>query len=294
MRSLREPRWRGLIAGAALLGLTMVGCLAGCGGPGAASLPDGVTVSVLQNRFDYSQRVLELEIDNTTDTALTVTSASFVSTRFATPAVWTREQEIPDGAARDLPVKLGQPVCGNTPPKDSVLIAFTLADGSNGTATVTPADEQGRVDAINAEDCLGASVAAIAAITVPAHPQWTPGAHAPAELDISVVPTGGAGALTIHGAKGTVLLGLVDGGTGQPHDLTLDLLVDAKTGTRVIPLQLAPARCDAHAIEEDKRGTFFPLDVETNDGRSGTIYVPVSDSVRQSLYEFYADYCSLP
>lgn len=268
--------------------------LSGCAGPGPASLPDGVSVSVFQNRFDYSPRVLELEITNATDTAFTVTSASFVSTRFAKPAVWSREQEVPDGAARDLPLHLAEPVCGHIPPKDSVLIAFTLADGSNGTATVTPTDEQGRVEAINDEDCLGVSVAAIAAITGPAEVQWTPGAHAPAELDISVIPTAGDGTLAIHQARGTVLLGLVDGSTGLPHDLTLDRVVDESVAASVIPLQLAPARCDPHAIEEDKRGTFFPLDVSTSDGRAGTIYVAVSDTVRHSLYEFYADYCGLP
>jgi len=277
-------------AGAALVAVL----LAGCAGPAPASLPDGVTVSVFQNRFDYSQRVLELKVSNSTDTPFTVTSASFVSTRFATPAVWDKPQEIPDGAARDLKVQLAEPVCDSTAPKDSVKIAFTLDDGTSGTATVTPTDEQGRVDAINVEDCLGVSVATIASITPPAQVQWTPGAHEPAELDISVVPTGAAGSFTIHAAKGTVLLSLIDESSGEPYDMKLDRVVDAKAGASVIPLELVPPRCDPHAIEEDKRGTFFPLDVETSDGRSGTIYIAVSDEVRRSLYEFYADYCGLP
>jgi len=63
--------------------------LAGCA-TDAATLPDGVTASVYQNRFDY------------TDAALTITRASLESTRFASPAAFDRSQVIPAGGARDL------------------------------------------------------------------------------------------------------------------------------------------------------------------------------------------------
>ena len=277
----------------ALLAIALV--LSGCAATaGQATLPAEVTVSVFQNRFDYSLRQLELEVTNGSTAPITVTGAAFDSTRFATPATWDRPQLVPNGSARDLKVQLTDPVCGRASPKDSVVIEFALEDGTTGTATVIPTDEQGRVDAINAEDCLGVSVATIAAITAPASIRWTPGAHAPAALDISVVPTGAAGSLTLRDAKGTVLFALVDPATGQPYDMQLDRVVDANSPAGVIPLALAPARCDPHAIEEDKRGTFFPIDVETGDGRSGTIYVAVDDEVRRSLYQFYADYCGLP
>ncbi|CAN5236230.1 hypothetical protein BH11ACT4_BH11ACT4_12370 [soil metagenome] len=284
-------RWRGAVAVGLLIGLAGTGCAAR---PAAASLPDGVTVSVFQNRFDYGARALELEIRNGTADPITVTAASFESTRFASPADWDRPQVVPDGSARDLKVQLPAPRCDGTAPVDTVVIAFTLADGRSGRATLTPTDEQGRVDAINAEDCLGVSVAAIAAITPPDAIRWTPGAHAPAAVDLAVVPTGAAGSFTIRYAKGTVLLSLVDEASGQPYDMALDRRVDAQAGASVIPLRVVPARCDAHAVEEDKRGTFFPLEVETDDGRSGKLYVAVSDEVRRGLYDFYADYCGLP
>jgi hypothetical protein len=281
---------RAATATAVTVGLLVLG---GCATP-ATALPAGVTVSVFQNRFDYSLRQLELKVSNGTDSPLTVTMAAFDSTRFATPAVWDRPQLVPDGSARDLKVQLGEPVCDDSDPKDTVVIDFTLADGRSGTATVVPSDEQGKVDAIHQEDCLGESVAAIAMITAPPTIQWTPGAHGPASLDLAVVPTGAAGTLTIHSAKGTVLLSLLDEGGGETYDVPVERVVDAGSGASVIRLAVVPARCDPHAIEEDKRGTFFPLRVETSDGHSGTIYVAVSDDVRRSLYEFYADYCGLP
>jgi len=109
-----------------------------------------------------------------------------------------------------------------------------------------------------------------------------------------VRPTGTEGTVTILDAKGTVLLGLTDEAGGAITIMPVDLLVDASAGDSVIRLSIVPNRCDPHAVEEDKRGTFFPLDVETGDGRSGMVYIAVSDEVRCGFYEFYADYRGLP
>lgn len=278
---------------AAALLLTVGALLAGCAVPPAA-LPDGVTVSVFQNRFDYSERILELKVDNATDAPLTVTRAEFVSTRFVQPAVWDRPQTIPAGAARDLKVQLPEPVCEGGAAVDSVTLTVELPDGATATATLTPTDEQGRIDAINTEDCLVSSVAAVVAITPPDALEWARGAHSPAIVELGVEPTGAEGTATLLQAKGTVLLALSTE-TGEPVSVVpLDLVVDAQTAATSIRLPVVPNRCDAHAVEEDKRGTFFPLDVQTDDGVSGTIYIAVSDDVRRSLYEFYADYCGLP
>lgn len=273
--------------------LVTLALLAGCSAA-VSPLPDGIGVSVFQNRFDYSTRVLEIKVTNSTDAAITVTRAAFESTRFAETALWDRLQQIPAGAARDLKVQLPAPRCDDGEPVDSVTLDFTLADGTAGTARLTPTDEQGRLDTINQEDCLGASLAAIATITPPEALQWSPGAHAPAIVEISVQPAGAAGTATILEAKGTVLLGLSDAEGAPLTVLPLNLLVDATSAAASIRLAVTPNRCDPHAVEEDKRGTFFPLDVETSDGRSGTVYVAVGDEVRRSLYEFYADYCGLP
>jgi len=259
-----------------------------------AALPAGITASVFQSRFDYGQRVLELEISNGTGAPITVTRASFESTRFATTAVWEGPQLIPDGSARDLRVRLTDPVCDGAAPRDRIVITFTLENDRNGTAMVTPTDEQGTVDSVNAQDCLDVSVARVATISAPAQAEWTPGARRPATIVISVVPTGAAGTVTIHRAKGTVLLSLIAQSNSQPYDMQLESVVDATAGPSVIALQVVPARCDPHAIEEDKRGTIFPLEVETSDGPAGTIYVAMKNEVRRSLYAFYSDYCGLP
>ena len=107
---------------ARLLAATVVViALAGCA-PAPAALPHDVTVSVFQNRFDYSARKLQLKVTNGTDTALTVTRATFQSTRFVEPAVWDRPQRIPAGGARDLSVQLPSDA-------DSVVVSITDKNG---------------------------------------------------------------------------------------------------------------------------------------------------------------------
>jgi hypothetical protein len=277
-------------AAVALLGLL---ALTGCATP-AAELPADVTVSVFQNRFDYGIRQLELKVSNGTDVAITITRAALESTRFTEAAVWDRPQVVPAGSARDLKVLLAPPACGDDEPVDTVSLDFTLDSGQTGTASVVPTDETGRLDAISTEDCLGVAVAEHAVISGPAEAVWTPGAHTPAIVDLMVEPTGAAGSATILFAKGTVLLSLVDATGAELYTHDVGTVIGPDSAPSVIRLSVVPARCDPHAVAEDKRGTFFPLEVETSEGLIGRIFVPVSDAVRASLYDFFGDYCNLP
>jgi hypothetical protein len=44
-------------------------------------------------------------------------------------------------------------------------------------------------------------------------------------------------------------------------------------------------------VAEDKRGTYLPLDVTLDDGTAGIVFVGVTDTVREQVYEYVADYC---
>jgi hypothetical protein len=58
-------------------------------------------------------------------------------------------------------------------------------------------------------------------------------------------------------------------------------------------LRLRPNRCDAHALADDKQGTYFPVDVVLPDGRSGRYRLGVDPQTRAQLYRFYARECGL-
>jgi hypothetical protein len=271
----------------AVVALLLSGCSA------SATLPEGVTASVFQTRFDSALRQLQLRVTNDSPEAITVTSASLVSSRFVEPATFDRTQLVPAGSARDLPVLLGEPSCTRDPIQDAVLLSFEKADGTTGSTSIA-LDDTAIVTAVNDRDCLDASVATHATISAPLLAPWTPGAQEPATLDFSITPTGAAGVLTIGDARDTPLFGLVAPSGENVTEQAIDLVVDAESGPTVIRLRIVPGRCDPHAIAEDKQGTLFPFDVEASDGRRGRIVVAATDEVRASLYDYFADYCGLP
>ena len=61
----------------------------------------------------------------------------------------------------------------------------------------------------------------------------------------------------------------------------------------IISLPVRPARCDAHAIADDKRGTILPFEIATADGRAGRLDVPAGDGLKAELYAYYGERCGL-
>jgi hypothetical protein len=61
-----------------------------------------------------------------------------------------------------------------------------------------------------------------------------------------------------------------------------------------VVLAVVPARCDVHAVAEDKRGTFLPVFARVDGAPQGPVYVPMPDSARSSIYGFVGDYCAWP
>ncbi len=273
-----------------LAGLCLL--LGGCA-PTPATLPSGVTVTVFETRFDAALGQVQLRVTNDSGAPLTVLRAELDSTRFVSPAVFERSQMVPSGSARDLPVKLGDPVCDGAAYSDAVRLEFEVDDTSRGVVELAITDPA-ILDAITEKDCRIAAVASHATILPPETAQWNPGAGQPAVLDFHVIPTGAPGTLTIVDVGNTTLLGLVDESGARVTPLPVGLVIDSDSEPAVIRVRVVPARCDPHAVAEDKQGTQFPVAVETSDGPEGQIRVAVSDEVRTSIYAFFADYCGLP
>jgi hypothetical protein len=51
-----------------------------------------------------------------------------------------------------------------------------------------------------------------------------------------------------------------------------------------------PLRCDPHAVQEDKRGTIFTLEVEL-DGVPGEIELAASEDMRGSILTWVSNWC---
>lgn len=267
--------------------------LAGCAPTQSTALPDGLSVSVYQNRVDVGNRKLSVSFTNETGGLLTITRLEFASPQFEAAAVWPKDSSrIQDGTTISLAVPLPPPVCTAQDPVPSVEFDYALEDGRSGTAIAQPVDTLDRLPQLFVEDCVGVSVGEIVDIQVTTPPRDAQrGGRLVAEVDLILTPTGADGAVEFGTANGTTLLMPVDEAGGDAPALPLGLTVRGNDAPSVLTVGYAPNRCDAHAIAEDKRGTILPFTVATSDGLSGVLYLPAAEEVKSALYDYARRAC---
>jgi len=166
-------------------------------------------------------------------------------------------------------------------------------EGRTGRSTVTPADPRGHLARIHGEDCAAAAVAAGGAITV-AEPldlvATTDGQVG--VLEIRFDPRPGGPEVTITEVSRTVLTTPRDLPGSAPATEGGWLPVDLGTrGARTATLAFVPARCDRHAVADDKRGTVFAVRTIVDGAPQEVVYVAASDAVRGEVFRFIAQTC---
>jgi hypothetical protein len=201
---------------------------------------------------------MEIQVGNPGTDPVTVQRAKLVSTRLAAFPVWDEPVEVAPGAAVDLKVQLPPALCGRAA-SDEVEITV---DGRQWT--VPAQDTLGQLARYQAAQCFRQEVERVATLRV-----------------IGLV----GDALQLE-ARGDVTL-------GEFGTTTLFRPRDPLSLTRGRQVRLTPNRCDAHALADDKQGTYFPLTVTLPDGRSGQYVLGVDARTRSRLYDFYARTCGL-
>lgn len=292
-RTARRLGWAPVLAALLLL---CTACTAVQPAPAASpALPEGIGVRIFQTRFDYAERMLEIAVSNDGTSDFALVSASFDSPPFTDAARHADPLTLTPGMTRNLRVRLADAVCAGQPTGPAtVTLSWMVPGGGTASATVTPRDDTRALERISGEDCLVAAVDSVVTIT-PAERLRTEGsgaeaaegAAASAWLDVTLTPTGEAGAVTIDSVGDTTLLAPVTG-TDWPVGLT----IDASSPRQTISLEVRPARCDPHAVAEDKRGTVLPFAVRPGAGPAGTYNLSVGDALRGEIYAWITTLCS--
>lgn len=277
------------ITAATLIAATLSGCSATAST--TSEPPDGLSISVYQPRPDIPQNRIAIEVHNDGDEPVTITSATLTSSFFVDDFVWGpgRTATVAPGYAVDLRVDIPvKAACDGAESQQTVVFGWTVGERS-GTSSVAPGDSFHMLDRLHDEACLVVHVDEIAVLTAVSltAPARLP---APAELVISVEPTGAEGTVTVDSIRSTTLLNPAgpDGiGVGQ-LDLGIDVGPDGPPDIRV---PIVPNRCDPHALAEDKIGTRMPLYVTLPDGTGGRLVLSASDELRAQMYAFFGAYC---
>ncbi|MGI5188833.1 hypothetical protein ACQEVI_11910 [Promicromonospora sp. CA-289599] len=287
-----------------------------CTGGGAPSstkgaVPDDVasrlSVEVAQGREQYAEREIRLEVTNDSDETMTLLSGALRTEQFG-PSHPTKEGRtlvLRPGATRAVFVGLGEARCADPAAEDgaataaapSATITLALGEGDDlGPATDIPVDEVGdpigHLARNHTVDCSAAAVAAGADLTVdPDVPVETRDGELTALVTLRIERVDGGPEVTLDRIAGTTLMSNADPGGEASGWVGRDL---AGQGSGEVALAVVPARCDVHAVAEDKRGTFLPVYARVDGVRQEPVYVPMPDTARSDLYSFVADYCDWP
>jgi hypothetical protein len=282
--------------------LTVPALLAACTGaapgqPGdspGSSEPSDLVASIKQGRLDIEARRLVVRLSNTGDAALMIEGFELEAATLAPGMVRTKPLELAPGETIDVRLDLSKSVCDVEVGPASVVADVSTADAADGTAdgsavTLTPDDPFDTLARINAAECLGEAVAEVATFTMPEHLTSTgSGAERRAFIDVLVEPAAsGSDSLHVERVYGTTLLNAEDG-----IDWTLGLDVAPGDAPFTLSLPVRPARCDAHAIADDKRGTILPISIAAGEHK-GRLDHPSPDTLKAELYAYVAERCGL-
>jgi hypothetical protein len=276
-----------------------------------------VTVEINQFRDNYSKQIVEIQLTNTTVAPLTVLGAELSTPLFAAPIAWPATAGgivLPPGQTKSLPAPLSAPECnstgashgvpgdetsGTTRTTGSAQVSLRLAPPAGAatdpaTGPTTAEDPFGVLARNNAEMCLTREAAAVAAFALAPDLEVAADGRT-AVVRLLVTPaaaakaggSGGAdaGELAIDRIEETTLLA-ESPAAPWPRAVT----VRAGGAATELRLGIRPARCDPHAVAEDKVGTLLPLRI-TVAGREGVLKIAAGDKLRGQIYEFVTTAC---
>lgn len=268
--------------------------LAGCAAAAPPELPDGVRVEVLQGRTDYTSGTLVIRVLNESGSDLELESARLSWPGFSDPAVWERGTTVRSGTTVDLRAPVPEVVCddGQPGPDSTADLRFREND-RRATATVPVTDPLSTLDRLHGAGCIAGQVDRVATVTVASPVIDGAGRNSVAVVALTLTPTGADGRVDVDGVSSTPLL-LPDPATNaNAADWALDLGVDAASGPVTAELRIVPARCDAHAIADDKVGTVFDVAIRLSDGTAGEYRVVPAEGIREELLDYVRTACGL-
>jgi len=284
----------------AALALACALAVAACDVPPAASPSTPppaafeVEVEVAQLRTDRVARAVSLEVRNSGPDDLRVEAARLVTPLVEGTSVAERGREIGADGMRRLRVPLGAAVC--TPQAEQgrparVELDVTDVHGRAQTLVVTPTDETEDLRRIHGEDCAAAAVAAGLRLRLAEDlPVRQVDGTSVADVTLLVEPVPGGPHVQLVAVRGTTLLRSTDP-TGQ-WEVQVDSAAPPADGRLVLPA--VPARCDLHAVAEDKRGTVLGIRAVVDGVEQPVFHVAASDALRGALYDFVLAACGTP
>lgn len=298
----------GALAGASAAGLAVLGALVGCytgtappsarpsttvavaGSPRPLPADLAFDVEVAQARTDRVARVVELQVRNRGPRDVTVVRARLDAGTVAGES--TQGRDVAAGRVRPVRVPLGPTTCdAPTGGPLRVELDVTTADGGAGTVVLTPTDEADDLPRIHGEDCAAQAVAAGLDLRLADDlAVRDEGGASVADVTLLVTPVPGGPQVRVVSVRATTLLRPA----GAVGEWRVDVDSAAPPPDGRLVLATVPARCDLHAIAEDKRGTVLGVLTVVDGVEQPLVYVAAPPTLRGALYDYVLAACGVP
>ncbi|XAS72231.1 hypothetical protein VUN82_24705 [Micrococcaceae bacterium Sec5.1] len=286
--------WRYWAASVALLAALPLAACDGSPGQEPPTNPEAqpISVEVNQSRDQYGKQAILIQLTNTADITVTVSGARLKSALFEKDIIWEPTAgalELPPRQPKSLPANLPAPHCGQSPTQPLKAVVEYSEPAKGSAETSVEAQDPFNVLPRNADElCLAADAAAVAAIVLDPDLEVAPdGRTAVVRLVITPASTPGESTqkLTINSIDGTTLL------AESPADpWPRDIAISSGAAPKEVPLTIRPARCDPHAVAEDKVGTLLPLRISVG-AREGVLKIAAPNELRGRIYDFVTSAC---
>lgn len=277
------PPLRPILAAVLLLGLTT-----GCGedAPSSTPLPDDVTIHIDQSRIQRQGRVVFLRVHNGTKQPLTIERYVLRSPRFS-PVRWSGHEEIGATYETDLELTLPKGRCGGDVDA-RVTLTYRMGDGDERRSTTPAEDVYGNAVDFADRDCAESTLQEAAAITVGDPRVEGDGRGSVLHLPVTLSPSGRRSDVRFAGFGSTVLFRQAPG-----SPTAVDVRLDGDPVT--LDMRVVPARCDPHALAEDKVGRLFPVQVRADDVAEGaSFFLPLTQEQKRAFFAYFRSSCGLP
>jgi hypothetical protein len=270
-----------------LCGAVLVSGLAACGDePEREPLPSGVVMHVDQTRLERKTRHVFVRVENDTKRSLTVTGFVLTSPRFA-HVTWKGDESMAPGEQSDLEFTMPPGRCGESVDA-SVRLTYLLGDSGERESVGKADDPYQAIGLMLDRDCARNTLAEAADLEVGTPTIDGSGPSSVLRLPIMLTPTGKRDDVRFGGFESTPLFRQAD-----DSPVGVDEPISSKQPTRIV-MSVVPARCDPHALAEDKVGRLFGMRVMAPGLPADSwFYLPLDHDQREAFYAYFRARCGV-
>ncbi|TGN31275.1 hypothetical protein E4L97_12965 [Aeromicrobium chenweiae] len=166
-------------------------------------------------------------------------------------------------------------------------LTYRMGSGDLRTSTVDVEDPYGNAAYVVDRDCAQETLEKAATVTVGTPTVAARDGGPVLSLPITLAPTGDVAGVRLTGFASTTLF-------RQAGPTRLDVRLDPGDPPTTVQMSVVPARCDPHALAEDKVGTLFGVEV-SGPGlpENASYFLPLTRAQRAALFGFFRDRCGM-